>query len=72
MAEEVFVGMMGVADVIYGVVAECVYVEGAIRKDLDLWRVFVKVEGHRYDSQLRPVNYVSLWLRFNFDVGGEL
>jgi len=63
---------MGVAEWVYGVVAERVYVEGAIREDLDLWRVFVEVEGHRDGSQLRPVNGVSLWLRFNFDVCGGL
>jgi hypothetical protein len=37
-----------------------------------LWRVFVEVEGHRDGSQLRPINCASLWLRFNFDVGGGL
>ena len=65
-------GMVGVAEWVYGVVAECVYVDGVVREDLDLWRVFVEVEGYRDGGQLRPFNCVSLWLRFNFDVGGGL
>ena len=64
--------ILGVAEWVYDVVAECVNNEDAIHKDLDLWRVFVEVEGHRDGSQLRPVNYVSLWLQYNFDVGGGL
>ena len=52
-------GMMGVAEWVYGTVTEFVNSEGAIREDLDLWRVFVEVEGHRDGSQLRPVNCVS-------------
>ncbi len=39
-------GMAGVAEWVYGVVAECVYDEGTVREDLDLLRAFVKVEGH--------------------------
>ena len=65
-------GMVGVAEWVYGVVAECDCAKDDIRKDLDLWRVFVEVEGHRDGSQLRPISCVSLWLRFNFDVGGSL
>ena len=38
---------MDISEWVYGLVAECVNVEGAIREDLDLWRVFVEVEGHR-------------------------
>ena len=64
--------MMGVAEWDYVVVAECVYAEGAICEDLDLWIAFVEVEGHSDGSQLRHVNCVSLWLRFKFDVGGGL
>ena len=60
--------MMGVLEWVYDVVAECVNSEGAIREDQDLWGVFVEVEGHRDGSQLRLVNCVSFWLRFNFDV----
>jgi hypothetical protein len=30
-------GMVGVAEWVYGVVAECVYVGGTIREDFDLW-----------------------------------
>jgi hypothetical protein len=37
-----------------------------------LWRVFVEVEDHRDGRQLRNDNCVSLWLRFNVDVGGGL
>ena len=48
--------MVGVAEWVDGVVAECVYAEGAIREDLNLWRVFVEVESHRDGSQLRPIN----------------
>jgi hypothetical protein len=29
-------GMMGVTEWVYGVVAECVYAEGTVREDLDL------------------------------------
>jgi len=29
-------GMMGVTEWIYGVVAECVYAEGNVREDLDM------------------------------------
>jgi hypothetical protein len=66
------VGMVGVSEWVYDVVTECVYVEGAIREGLDLWRVFVEVEGHRDGSQLRLFNCMSLWLRFNFHVGDGL
>jgi len=72
LAEEFIVGVMGVSEWVYGVVAECVNAEGAIREDLDLWGVFVEVEGHRDGSQLRSVNCVSFWFRFNFDVCGGL
>jgi hypothetical protein len=41
-----FVGMVGVAKWVYGVVVECVYAGGTVREDLDLWRVFVEVEGN--------------------------
>jgi hypothetical protein len=64
--------MVDVAEWVYGVVAECDNVEGAIREYLDLWKVFVEVDGHLDGGQLRPVYCVSLWLRFNFDVGGGL
>ena len=72
MTEQFFVGMMGIAEGADFVVAECVDVEGTLREDPDLWRVFVEVDGHRDGYQLRHFNYLSLWLRFNFDVGGCL
>jgi hypothetical protein len=56
------VGMTGVAKRVYGVVAECVYADAAIREDLGLWRVFMEIEGHRDGSQRRPINCVPLWL----------
>ena len=30
-------GMVGVSEWVYGLVAECVYAEGDVRVDLDLW-----------------------------------
>ena len=39
-------GMVGVAEWANTVVADCVYAEGIIREDLDVWRVLVEVEGH--------------------------
>jgi hypothetical protein len=48
--EEFFLGMVGVAEWVYGVVVECVYAKGAVREDLDLWSDFVEVEGYRDGS----------------------
>jgi len=36
VAEYLFMGMMGVTERIYGVVAERVHAEGNVREDLDL------------------------------------
>ena len=37
VVDEVFVGMVSEVEWVYGVVAECVYTEGAVRADSDLW-----------------------------------
>ena len=42
--------MVGIAEWVYGVVAECVYAEGTVFEDPDLWGVFVEVEGYRDGS----------------------
>ena len=62
-------GMVGVAEWVFGVVAECVNVEGTTREDLDLWRVFVEVEGHRNGANsamsivcLSGCDLISMWV----------
>jgi hypothetical protein len=44
--------MVGIIEWVYGIIAKCVYVEGIVREDLDVWRFFLEFEGHSDDCQL--------------------
>ena len=37
--------MVGVVEWVYGIVAECVYVEGTVGEELDLWRFLHSSRG---------------------------